>query len=76
MSWKRKLINLEAKRMAKGKLTAIQMFEEKHGEENYINKKDAVKLMRQFAMQETLWWSKLADKWEKAYSELLKNIDG
>ncbi len=51
------------------------MFEEKFGESNEVSKTDALKLARDFNMQEVKWWSALCYKWEKAYKELLRDTE-
>jgi len=60
--------------MAKGDLRAQDMLNQVSTAEK-IDRSDVLILMRKFALQETAWWQKQCDKWEKAYAELLKSTD-
>lgn len=61
--------------MAKGKLSAQEMFDQQTGVRKMVDSNVAIELMRKFAKQETAWWQKMCDKWEKAYSGLLRDTE-
>lgn len=61
--------------MAKGKLTAEEMYNIETSRIPTLTRESIIKLMRNFAKQETKWWSSLCNKWETAYKGLLKDTE-